>query len=68
MTTQTPDPKDIHDALRRLNVLISVAGRDVETYLEDPACYDTTEYFPSVLEALNDAQHLVVWIRSEVSK
>ena len=61
-------PKNIHDALRHLNLLVSAAGRDVEMYLEDPACYDSVEYFPSVLEALNEAQHLVVWVRSEVTK
>lgn len=61
-------PKDIHDALRQLNLLVSAAGKDVEMYLEDPACYDSVEYFPSVLEILNDALDLVVFVRSEVSK
>lgn len=55
-----------HDALRQLNVLVSACGSDVERFLDDPSSYDAKEYFPSVLEALNDALDLVVLVRSEL--
>ena len=62
------DPKNIHDALRRLSVLVSCIGRDTQQFLEDPTAYVASEYFSDVLDTANDAQHLVVWIRTELRK
>ena len=61
------EPKSVHDALRRVQTLLSAAGRDIEQYLEEPAYY-SPEYFRDVLEAVLDAHMLTTWTRDNLTK
>ena len=61
------EPKSAHDALRRVQSLLSVAGRDLEQYLDAPADY-SPEYFKDVLEAVLDAHMLTTWTRDNLTK
>ena len=60
--------KTIHDNLRMLNVMVASSAHDVEKYLDDPTVFIAPEYFVDVLEALNQAQGLVVEIRNQLGK
>lgn len=60
-------PKSVHDALRRVQALLSAAGRDLEQYLDAPADYHP-EYFMDVLEAVLDAHMLTTWTRDNLTK
>ena len=61
------EPKSVHDALRRVQTLLSAAGRDLEQYLDAPADYNP-EYFRDVLEAVLDAHMLTTWTRDNLTK
>lgn len=65
-TTTLELDMSIHDTLRKLNVLVSSAGHDVQKYLEAPHEY-SSEYFEDVHQALVEAQHLVVEVRTQIS-
>jgi hypothetical protein len=58
-------PTSVHDALRRITSLLTAVGLDIEEYLEHPANYQP-EYFNDVLQAVLDAQLLVVWTRDQM--
>lgn len=58
-------PKDVREALNRLNLLIAAIEHDVETYIDAPQEFDAKEYFRDVLEAATNAHNLVVWVRGE---
>lgn len=61
------EPKSVHDALRRVQSLLSAAGRDLEQYLDAPADY-SPEYFKDMLEAVLDAHMLTTWTRDNLTK
>ena len=60
------EPKNIHDGLRLLNVLVASVAHDIEKFLEAPEEFNSAEYFADVLEAANEAQDLVVHVRGKL--
>ena len=58
----------IHHNLRMLNVLVACLGRDIEKFMERPQDFDAVEYFEDVLVAANEAQRLVVEVRSQIKE
>jgi hypothetical protein len=62
------DPKSIHDALRRLTVLIGSTAIDVNAFIDEPGGYSAGEFFEPVALALHDAQVLLRWIRDELKE
>ena len=59
-------PKNIHDALRRIQALTSCIAIDVGNYLEDPAIYGS-DYFEGIKDAALDAHLLTTWVRDTLS-
>lgn len=65
------NPKNIHEALRRLSGLVFYIDRHTKSALEaetSPTESDTEEYLRDVLDCTNAAQDLVVWMQDELSK
>lgn len=65
------DPKNVHEALRRITGLVSYIGRHTKSALETefpPTESDIEEYLRDVLDCTNAAQDLVVWMQNELSK
>jgi hypothetical protein len=60
------NPKSIHDALRRLTVLIGSAAIDTNAFVDEPEEYSPEEFFEPVALALHDAQVLLRWVREEL--
>lgn len=57
------EPKNLHDGLRRLQLLVGAVERDLSNYLDNPGDF-TAEYLVDPLEAIREAQNTVVWIRT----
>lgn len=54
------DPKSLHDAMRRLQVVLSGARIDLANYIDTDQKVDELGH---VLDALRDAQAVVGWVR-----
>lgn len=60
-------PKNIHDALRRIQALTSCVAIDIGNYLDDPSIYGP-EYFEDIKDAALDAHLLVTWIKDNLKE
>jgi len=58
-------PKNVHDALRHIDNLLSAIMRDIDNYTENPGDY-APEYFRSVSGAAADARLLALWVRDQL--
>ena len=61
------NPKNIHDALRHAQNLVSAIETDVNAYLENPAEYEP-EYFEDVRDAATEAKRMLAYIRDTKEK
>jgi hypothetical protein len=59
-------PRDIHDALRRVQSLLSTIARDADNP-DDPIMQSYPEYFEPIKDAALDAHLLVTWVRDQLS-
>lgn len=59
-------PKNIHDALRHLQSLLSTIARDADNP-DDPIMQSYPEYFEPIKDAALDAHLLVTWVRDQLS-
>lgn len=60
-------PKNIHDALRRIQALTSCIATDIGNYLDDPPVYGA-EYFEDIKDAALDAHLLVTWVKDHLKE
>lgn len=61
------EPKNLHDGLRRLQLLVGAVERDLSNYLDDPKD-SAAEYLNDPLEAIREAQNTVVWVRTHLKE
>lgn len=55
------DPRGLHDAMRRVQVVLRVAASDLDNYIGgDDARHDELAH---VLRGLKDAQDVVAWVK-----
>ena len=63
MNTTDTNPRSLHDAMRRIQVLTGAAKIDLYAFIDNPAEYDAKEYMESVLELLMVVENIAVWMR-----
>lgn len=59
-------PRDTHDALRRVQSLLSTIARDA-SYENDRVIESYPDYFEPIKDAALDAHLLVTWVRDQLS-
>lgn len=65
MAHEFTPPKNIHDAFRHIQNLLSAVMQDVDRYIENPGNFEP-EYFRDVSGAAADAHMLVTWVRDQI--